>query len=175
MKARILRIDTAHPLYGQEVDLRERVLLKPLGLDIEKLRNMYPEQEEESKHIVVVIDHPTGELVIGCIHLRPNCPEKGIGKLSQMAVDPQRQNEGVGRILVAEVEKMAVGELGLHEIYCHAQAPAVGFYKKMGWSIEGEMFSEADIEHYKMVCRLSPPDPDATAQAQTIQLDLDGV
>jgi len=29
VKARILRIDTAHPLYGQEVDLRERVLLKP--------------------------------------------------------------------------------------------------------------------------------------------------
>ncbi len=175
MNARILRIDTKHPLYGQEVDLRERVLLKPLGLDIEKFRVMYPAQDEESRHIVVVIDHPTGERVIGCAHLRPDNPDKGIGKLSQMAVDPQRQNEGVGRILVAEVEKMSVGELGLREIFCNAQAPAVGFYKKMGWTIEGEMFEEADIEHYKMVCRLDPPDPDATAQAQTIQLDLDGV
>lgn len=175
VKLRVQRIDTRHPLYEKEVDLRERVLLKPIGLDMEKFRALYPDQDEASRHIVITLDHPTGEKVVGCVHLRPDTPEKGVGKLSQMCVDPQRQTEGVGRMMIAELEKMAVGELGLQRIYCHAQAPAVGFYKKMGWSIEGEMFEEAGIEHYKMVCELDPPDPDTTAQAQTIQLDMDGV
>lgn len=168
MMGRILRIDREHPLYEQELDLRERVLLRPLGLTMDTFLESYGEQEANSRHIVVVIDHPSGERVVGTVLLMPDKPEKGIGKLSQMAVDPQLQNEGYGRLLIAEVEKMAVGELGLTELFCHAQAPAVGFYKKMGWAIEGDMFEEAGIEHYKMVFR---PDPDAVSNIQTIEVD----
>ena len=168
MMGRIVRIDRQHPLYEQALDLRERVLLKPLGLTMEKFLASYGEQEKHSRHIVVVIDHPSGERVVGTVLLMPDKPEKGVGKLSQMAVDPQLQNEGYGRLLIAEVEKMAVGELGLIELFCHAQSPAVGFYKKMGWAIEGDMFMEAGIEHYKMVFR---PDPDAVSNVQTIEVD----
>ena len=167
---RIVRIDREHPLYEQALDLRERVLLRPLGLDIETFLESYGEQEANSRQIVAVIDHPSGERVVGVVLLMPDSPAKGVGKLSQMAVDPQLQNEGYGRLLVAEVEKMAVGELGLTELYCHAQAPAVGFYKKMGWSIEGDMFMEAGIEHYKMVFR---PDPASVSRVQTIRIDED--
>lgn len=171
MPARILRIERDHPLYEQEKDLRERVLLRPIGLTINSFLDAYGEQEEKSRHIVAVIDHPTGDRVVGTVLLMPDVPEKGVGKLSQMAVDPQLQNEGYGRLLVAEVEKMAVGELGLSEIYCHAQSMAVGFYKKMGWSIEGEMFEEAGIDHYKMVFR---PSRAAVETVQTVELDPEG-
>ena len=37
------------------------------------------------------------------------------------------------------------------EIFCHAQITARGYWEKCGFTIEGEMFSEADIDHYKMV------------------------
>jgi len=169
-RTRIVRIDREHPLYEQALDLRERVLLRPIGLDIESFFESYREQEAKSRHIVAVIDHPSGERVVGVVMLMPDSPEKGVGKLSQMAVDPQLQNEGYGRLLVAEVEKMAVGELGLAELYCHAQSTAVGFYKKMGWSIEGDMFMEAGIEHYKMVFR---PDPESVSRVQTVEHNED--
>ncbi len=173
MSIRILKIDRSHPLYVQELDLRERVLLKPIGLSAETFLKDYGKQEEDSIHTVAVIDHPTGDRVIGTVLLMPDKPEKRVGKLSQMVVDPQRQSEGVGRLLVAEVEKMAIGTLGLRQVYCHAQTAAVGFYTKMGWVIEGEKFEEAGIEHFKMVCDLDPPDPSMAPMTQTIRTDVD--
>jgi len=167
---RIIRIDQKHPLYEQEIDLRERVLLRPIGLDFEKYSSMFEGHEERFRHIVAAIDHPTGEKVVGCVLLVPDCLKKGIGKLSQMAVDPQRQHEGLGRQLIAEFERIAFGELGLREIFCEAQATAVGFYEKMGWSIEGEKYQEAGIDHYNMVFR---PDPSIIDSVQTIETDLD--
>jgi predicted GNAT family N-acyltransferase len=39
------------------------------------------------------------------------------------------------------------------EIYLHAQLPAVAFYARQGFEPVGELFSECDIEHYKMILR----------------------
>ena len=36
-------------------------------------------------------------------------------------------------------------------IYLHAQEAVVDFYKKLGFEVLGEQFSEADILHSKMV------------------------
>jgi predicted GNAT family N-acyltransferase len=37
------------------------------------------------------------------------------------------------------------------KIYLHAQDSAVNFYKRLGFEIEGNSFTEADIIHYKMI------------------------
>ncbi len=94
-----------------------------------------------------------GPCVIGCAALLPNHPSPGIGKLMQMAVDRQRQGEGIGRRLVVAVEARAFGELGLKELVCHAQLPAIGFYEKLGWEIDSEEFLEAGIPHRRMKVR----------------------
>jgi GNAT superfamily N-acetyltransferase len=99
-----------------------------------------------------------GPCVIGCAALLPNYPAPGVGKLMQMAVDRQRQGEGIGRRLVVAVESRAFGELGLSELFCHAQVPAVGFYESLGWEIASDEFFEAGIPHRKMVMR-SPGAP----------------
>jgi len=142
-----------HPLYPQEVELRERVLLAPIGLGLDGFRALFPGVEERLEHFVSVIDHPNGRKVIGCVCLLPDEPKAGVGKLMQMAVDPQRQREGVGRELVAELERRAFGELGLAELFCHARLDAVSFYERMGWTTEGDQFQEAGIPHYRMVFR----------------------
>lgn len=148
---RIVRIDRQHRLYPQEVDLRQSVLLDPINYSMDRFEHDFPGFEERFEHFVAVANHPSGERVIGCVVLLPNYPEPGIGKLMQMAVDPQRQREGIGRRLVAELERRAFGELGLNQLYCHAREDAVPFYALLGWEVTGDPFQEAGIPHSKMV------------------------
>ncbi len=150
---RILRINREHPLYEQEKDLRERGLLAPIGKSFAWYEREYGADEARFEHFVAVIDHPTGERVVGSVCLLPDHPEEGVGKLTQMVVDPQRRREGIGRKLVASFERRATGELGLMTLYCHAQLAAVPFYERLGWRIEGDEFEEAGIGHHKMVFR----------------------
>ncbi|MCW5755044.1 MAG: GNAT family N-acetyltransferase [Phycisphaeraceae bacterium] len=156
---RIRNITRADPLYVQECALREKVLLRDVGLTIESFQNLFPGVEERFEHFVAVFDHPSGERVIGCALLLPHFPESGVGKLMQMVVDPQRQNEGIGRKLVVAVESRAFGELGLREIFCHARDVAYGFYERLGWEYDSDVFMEADSPHRRMVIRNPEPAP----------------
>jgi GNAT superfamily N-acetyltransferase len=177
----IRRISTDDPLYQQAVALREQVLLGPVGMDIAEYRRRAPGVEERAEHFVAVLDHPTGPRVIGCAGLvveekagaDPGGADRaaeaptseqvggtGRGKLIQMAVDPQRQGEGVGRRLLAAVEARALGELGLEGLYCHAQETAVGFYQRQGWVAEPGDFMEVGLPHRLMTLTGSPrPEP----------------
>jgi len=150
---RIQIIGQNHPLYSQEVDLRQRVLLDPIGFTMEKFAKEFPGVEERFEHFIAVIEHPKGKRVVGTVCLLPNYPEKGAGKLMQMAVDPQRQREGIGRELVVELERRAFGELGLQFLFCHAREDAVGFYSEIGWQVVGDPFMEAGIKHFRMELR----------------------
>lgn len=149
----IRRITADDVLYPQECALREAVLLGPIGLDMAKFRAMFPGVEEKFEHFVAVFDHPSGERVIGTATLLANSPEPGVGKLMQMAVDPQRQGEGLGTRLVVAIERRAFGELGLRELYCHARDTAYGFYQSLGWEFDSDVFLEAEIPHRRMVFR----------------------
>src|SRR5262245_16450243 len=110
--AMIRRITMQHPLYAQECALREDVLLRPIGFDMARYRSEFPGIEERLEHFVAVSPQQGRERVIGCAGLLPNDPDKGCGRLTQMAVDRQRQGEGIGRRLVVAAESRAFGELG---------------------------------------------------------------
>jgi N-acetylglutamate synthase-like GNAT family acetyltransferase len=150
---RIERITADNPLYVQECILREEVLLRPLGLTMVEFRKLYRGTEERLEHFVAVFDHPLGTRVVGCACLLPHDPTESSGRLMQMAVDPQRQHEGIGRRLVVAVESRAFGELGLFELYCNAQVAATGFYERLGWEADSEIFLEANIPHKRMAIR----------------------
>jgi predicted GNAT family N-acyltransferase len=165
-----LRIDRQHPLYQQEVALRQSVLLDPINYTMQMFEEEFPGFEDRFEHFVAVVDHPKGKRVIGCALLLPHFPEAepATGKLMQMAVDPQRQREGIGRRLVIELERRALGELGLTRLYCHARVDASDFYASLGWVRTGEPFMEAGIEHYKMVFDVAPLS-DETSPADTAE------
>ncbi|MEM0984368.1 MAG: GNAT family N-acetyltransferase [Planctomycetota bacterium] len=153
----IERIQPGHAYYEGECRLREEVLLAGAGYTFESFVKYYP-HEDQAEHFVAVIDHPTsGKAVIGCALLRPNDPEEGVGKVTQVAVHPQRQGEGIGLKLMTAIEARAFGELGHRELYCHAQNTAVEFYKKLGWGVASEEFMEAGIPHHKMAIRSGEP------------------
>lgn len=178
VKTSIRRITNQDPLYPQACELRDRVLLTPIGYSMEQFKADYPAVDTLSDHFVAVMDHPIGAeggpngggsrggvgegsggsggpRVVGVVVLVP--PEglkdgsAGIGKLMQMAVEPQLQGSGIGRQLVAVLEAHAFGVLGYSSLFCHARIEAARFYERMGWQIEGEIFEEAGIEHYRMV------------------------
>lgn len=155
---RIRRISVSDPLYPQECDLRVAVLLGPIGYDMARFRREFAGVEERFEHFVAVFDHPRGDRVIGCATLLPEEGGAGMGKLMQMAVDPQRQGEGIGRRLVTAVESRAFGELGLRSLFCHARVPVIGFYRSLGWEVESGEFVEAGVPHVRM--RMVNPEPD---------------
>jgi GNAT superfamily N-acetyltransferase len=164
----IRRITPADPLYAQEVALRESVLLRPIGLDLASFKAMFPGFEERFEHFVAVFDHPAGPRVVGCAVLLPDARTAavnadGVGKLMQMAVDLQRQGEGIGTKLVVAIERRVFGELGYRELFCHARDTAYGFYLSLGWEFDSETFLEAAVPHRRMTFR--PPTLDDPARA----------
>jgi GNAT superfamily N-acetyltransferase len=152
----VRRIPITDALHKQEVALRDEVLLNPIGLDARTFREMFPEggaTEERFDHFVAVLDRPDGQRVVGTALLLPAYPKPGVGKLMQMAVDKQRQGEGIGTRLVVAIEQHAFGRLGLQEIYCHARDTAYGFYRSLGWTFDSDTFDEAGVPHRRMVFR----------------------
>jgi GNAT superfamily N-acetyltransferase len=126
-------------------DLREEVLRKPLGLSLadEDLRG------EAAEVIVAMLE---GERAVACIHLKP--VDAHSGKLRQMAVAPELQGKGLGRVLMDGVERVAL-ERGITHLELHARETAVPFYQKLGYTIAGDRFEEVSIPHFKMEKHLS--------------------
>ena len=74
-------------------------------------------------------------------------------KLERFAVLPEYRNKAVGSEILKRVLTDVKAEYPNQIVYLHAQVPAVAFYTRHGFESEGDMFSECDINHYKMVFR----------------------
>lgn len=74
-------------------------------------------------------------------------------KLERFAVLESYRSQGVGSALVAAVLRdiEAKPETAAKRQYLHAQISAMPLYQKFGFSKEGEMFQECDIDHYAMI------------------------
>jgi ribosomal protein S18 acetylase RimI-like enzyme len=67
-----------------------------------------------------------------------------------MAVLPQYQKQGLGEKLVESAEKLIVEKEG-NLIWFNARENAVGFYKKLGYEVKGDVFDIAGVgPHYIM-------------------------
>ena len=78
--------------------------------------------------------------------------DKGV-KLERFAVLPQFRNQEVGSHILQRVVADVKAVYPTETMYLHAQVPAVNFYARQGFEKVGEIFSECDIDHYKMVLR----------------------
>lgn len=141
----ILEIDFATPEYDQTVQLRDKILRKPLGLafSAEQLA-----EEFSDFHLAAF----TNDWVLrGCLVLTPK-GDKTL-KMRQVAVDEAVQKLGIGRQLVAASEALARRN-GFDVMELNARDTAVPFYKKLDYTIVGEQFEEVGIAHFKMVKNL---------------------
>ena len=138
---RIALINTSDPQYQQERELRNRVLLRPIGIPD------YGWEMNDAKawHFVAIENN----CVIGCVILVPLNNEKSKAQLMQMAVETDFQGKGIGRLLVKELLKFSK-QNNIREISCHARSNVLNFYKNLGFEIYDEPFTEAGIAHRHM-------------------------
>lgn len=101
----------------------------------------YDEYENQCEHYLVMVDgQPAGAA-------RWRETNKGI-KLERFSVLPEYRNKKIGDKLVKRVLKDV---LPLKKpVYLHSQARSVGIYERNNFRKVGDLFVEADIDHYYM-------------------------
>lgn len=137
----IREITTADPAYSQVFELRDAVLRKPLGLSLHD-----EDTSGDMAERIFVAEDEAGKIV-GCVMLKPLTG--AAFKLRQMAVSPEAQGIGIGRLLVEAAERTVWIE-GATRIEMHARATAIPFYEKLGYELVGDEFSEVGIPHFFM-------------------------
>lgn len=140
---KMIDIDFGSSRYNELVELRYKILLEPLGL---KFLDSFRAKEANYLHIGCV--EQLDDKLVGGLILAPLDNERI--RLMQVAVDTVYRGEGVGRELVKYAEKRAK-EAGYSQIIMHAMLSVVGFYEKLGYHAEGEVFDEQGITFLKMV------------------------
>ncbi len=78
----------------------------------------------------------------------------GVSKIGRMAVIASLRGGAVGRQLLDALVQAARAR-GDRELMLHAQASAVGFYRRLGWQPRGAAFEDAGIEHQEMTLSLT--------------------
>lgn len=140
---KIIDIDFGSSRYEQLVELRYKVLLEPLGL---KFLDSHRDKEINYLHIGCIEN--LDDKLIGGLMLIPL--DDNTIRMMQVAVDTKHQGFGVGRELVTYAENRAK-EAGYKKIVMHAMLTVIGFYEKLGYTQEGEIFEERGITFAKMV------------------------
>ena len=143
---KIIDIDFGSTRYDELVELRYKVLLEPLGL---KFLDSFRSEEANYLHIGCI--EQLDDKLVGGLILAPIDNEKI--RLMQVAVDTIYQGEGVGKELIKYAEKRAK-EAGYSQMVMHAMLSVVGFYEKMGYTVEGDVFDEQGITFLKVVKNL---------------------
>lgn len=136
------KVDFGTPECDDILHLRYEVLRKPLNL-------VFYEKDisEEYRDIHLGGYNVFSDELAGCLLLRP-LPDNRI-KMRQVAVRPELQGQGIGRILVLYSEKWS-REHGFEIMELNARLQAVPFYEKLGYSKKGDMFKEVGLDHYYM-------------------------
>ncbi len=147
-KVRLKRITMDDPLYQQERELRNRVLLRPIGIP----DFGWEHNDEKSWHFVAA----ESDRVIGCVVLVRLDERASKTQLIQMAVDKDFQGRGIGRMLVEHLIEFA-SENKVREIQIHAREDVTAFYERLGFKIVGKPFEEVGIRHRHMLMRLVDP------------------
>jgi predicted GNAT family N-acyltransferase len=128
------------PEYLLEKELRNRLLRRPLGLELSEadLRG-----EDEQVHIAALDD--AGQ-VIGCVLVAFTGEQ---AKIRQIAVDDARRGKKIGSELIRRAEA-AAKERGFGRVTLHARVVSRAFFEKLGYRTASDVFTEVTIPHVKM-------------------------
>ena len=109
--------------------LRYHVLNEPSGLPKGTEKD---DTEPISQHFMA-IDDASGEIV-GVVKLFEKSP--GVGHFSHMAVSKDHQRQGIGKILIDNVER-AARENGYHTLGAMSRLTTTSYFEKFGYKIKG--------------------------------------
>lgn len=134
------QIDHGSKEYFQMVQLRSQILREPLGLRFSQ------EELEKEKDDILIVAFEDDE-VLGCCVI--SILDRTTFRLRQMAVLPNYQRKGIGASILNYVENIA-RDKGCIKIMMHSRLTAIGFYKRMGYQVVGDIFEEVGLPHRYM-------------------------
>ncbi len=126
--------------YEQALELRDKILRKPLGM---KLTEEFCRQDKED-FIFGIFEK---NRIRAILHLKPL--SDSVLKMRQVAVDNTLQGKGYGSKLVMFSERFARNN-NYKKIVLHARKNAVPFYLKLNYKITSDEFYEIGILHFNM-------------------------
>ena len=126
--------------YRQELDLRNRILRLPIGL------NLFDE-DLGSDAVDIHLGAFDKGILVGCLVL--TSLDGDTLKMRQVAVDDIYQGQGIGSMMVSASEEYAI-ENGYTSITMNARTVSSGFYSKLGYNSEGDEFLEVGVPHVVM-------------------------
>lgn len=131
------------------IDLRHEILRRGLARE---LAHFDGDNEPTTRHVVAEIDRR----IVGCASiLRRPWQGQPAYQLRGMAVAEGLQGQGIGTMLLNEIDRLAREEGFTKQFWCNARTPAAKFYRKHGWEVASEeFFIEHAGPHVKMTRRL---------------------
>jgi predicted GNAT family N-acyltransferase len=138
------KVEWGSSKYKSGVELRDKILRKPLGLSIFD-GNL--QAEINDCHICATIDL----VVIGVLILK-KINETTL-QMKQVAVDESVRGQNIGRKMVNFAEQIAK-DSGNNTIVLNARETAIPFYEKLKYLKIGDTFIEIGIPHIKMMKNL---------------------
>ncbi len=134
-------IDRTHPYYADAIQIRKEQFFKDMSNSEDLINDAY-----ENKGIHLVCLHEGNAIGTG----RLNCESK-TGVISQMAVNSNYQNKGVGRKILNELLRLSK-EKDMVKVVLSARETAIGFYGKFDFKVVGAKYPslKTGITHQKM-------------------------
>ena len=126
-------------LCGKVFAVRKKVFVEEQGVPSSE---EFDEYEEQSQHFLLRLNNEP----IGTARWREVNDKI---KFERFAILNSHRNLGYGNLLLSAVLEDVLPLK--KQIYLHAQLKAIPFYERQGFKMEGDVFSECGIEHYKMV------------------------
>jgi predicted GNAT family N-acyltransferase len=117
--------------------VREAVFVQELGIPLTL------EIDGNDPECVHVLAYTEARQPIGTGRLKPS------GQIGRLAVLSPWRGRGVGRALLTALLDAAQAA-GHREVVLSAQLHAAGFYEKLGFTAEGDVYEEAGIPHQRM-------------------------
>ncbi len=145
MKQKVIKYKSAE--YIQSVELRDKILRKPLGM-------VFTQEFLAVDAYEFILGLFDNEKITATLNLKT--VSKTQLKMRQVAVDDTIQGQGLGSKLVRFSEGYALKK-GFIEIVLHARDTAVNFYLNLNYEItDPNVFYEVGIPHLKMRKKLTP-------------------
>jgi ribosomal protein S18 acetylase RimI-like enzyme len=143
-----IRIPATSAEWEQYYDLRFKVLREPWG---QPKGSEILTDEDHADHAMVINDET--QKIVGVARMQTNTPTQG--QVRCVAVSPDMQGMGVGKLLMSYLEDIAQ-QKGIQEIILDARENAVKFYLSIDYEIIGESYLLFGvIPHFKMRKELS--------------------
>lgn len=129
------------PEYQDAVKIRKEVFVIEQNIPEELEVDQY---EKDCEHFLTIVNGiPAGA---GRLRVKDNTI-----KFERITCLKNYRGTGVGRNLMVKMLEYAQSNYPHLTPYMHSQTVAVPFYEKLGWTVEGNVFYEANLPHIAMI------------------------